>query len=534
VLRLRRGQFLLILGTIWLLVLAVQVAVFLRSELSVRDACGVYLPLARAAGQGDWEHAQSVMFPPLYPVLTGLVSRLIPVGEYPEQLAGALVNFIAFHVMLACVLVICLSLWSRRVAVVAVGLAGLNPRLVQMSVNVWTEPLYVAIVTLATATIVLTRDRLRWWACVALGALGGLGGLTRSEGVLLPGVIVLSLLVCHARRGRKKIAGAVAAAAVALVIPLAIWLPRVMFVHGRTGCAVVDMRAASFLGADESTFDVRWEAPIAVEHLGPTLRDIPRGAWHRSGPVFAEEPLKWIFESLEGLVNGWNPAAIFLAVFGLIRRRPLRRHGRAELVLGALVAVQVVASGVSLYLNPRYVAVVAPLVAVFAGAGAISLVAWLGSRRLGPQLAVLGLLLVVCAVFCVRRAQRRHSETRYAGEFVLRRRGPGSIIFARTSEPPYYARGRLVPVISWRDVTYTNAQILSILGETGATHLLLDREHRWCPQFRARYEAGAFDEAVIPIPLRENSDELVLFDARALRGILAAEAGGGAAEQNAR
>jgi len=535
VLILSRRQFRLALLGVWLLVLVTQGVVFAFSEISVRDACGVYLPLARAAALGDWEHAQSVMFPPGYPIVTGLLSRLLSGADYPEELAGAAVNFLAMHAILLCVLVVSLKLWSRRVALVAVGLAGLNPRLLQMSVNVWTEVTFAAVCILAVTALVLTCRKLRWWLGPLLGLLGGAAGLLRSEGVLLPGALVLCVFVCHLRRQGGSVLKVCAVAASVALVSVAVWIPRVAYVHDQTGCAALDLRLASVLGMDVPATQQHWEVPVAVQDIGPTLKTVPREGWRKSGHSLTAAPGKWLAESAEGLMTGWNPVAIFLAIFGLFRRAPLRRRNRAELVFAIVIGMQLLASGVSLYLNPRYMAVVAPLVAILAGVGAVVLSerilarariahgsTWwaMGVRDMGRQLGLLALILLVCAVFCVRRAQTRHSGHRRVGELILRTYGPDQRIFACTCESAYYARGRQVPIVSWRTEVYTHADIATVLRETGAAFVLIDKHRQWCPQLAAQLDRGALDGAVIPLSLKENPDALVLLDAERLLPLL--------------
>ena len=292
VLVLSRRQFRLALLGVWLLVLVTQGVVFSLSEISVRDACGVYLPLARAAALGDWEHAQSVMFQPGYPIVTGLLSRLLSSADYPEELAGAVVNFLAMHVILLCVLVVSLKLWSRRVALVAVGLVGLNPRLLQMSVNVWTEVTFAAVCMLAVTALVLAREKLHWWLGPLLGLLGGAAGLLRSEGVLLPGALVLCVFICHLRRQDGSVLRICAVAASVVLVSVAVWIPRVAYVHERTGCAVLDLRLASVLGTDTPAMKPHWEVPIVVQDVGPTLESFPRGDWRQSGHSLTTTPGK--------------------------------------------------------------------------------------------------------------------------------------------------------------------------------------------------------------------------------------------------
>jgi len=539
-----RKTFAVALAAVWLAVAATQIVVFARSQISVRDACGTYLPMARAAAEGDWARAQSAMFPPVYPVAAGLLSRTMKFAEYPEELAGKVINAASLHVVLICVLVICLKLWSRRVALLAVGFVGLNPRLMQMSVNVWLEPLYAANLALCTLILVLSRDRLKFRHVVLLGLGAAAAPLIRGEGIVLTPAIAVCLLVCHARWSIKALLKLSGWCLLGTAVVAAMWGPRIKYVYDLTGLPLLDIRAASIISAENRVPEKLWRSsPLDVDQPGQTLSSIPRSTWRRPGDSLA----RWLGNNVQALVEAWNPVVVVFALLGLIWRRGLRRYGRLEAAMGVLILMQLVGTAVAHDWQRRYVSVVAPHVAIFGAVGLIASIervrswalaagksAWWvrWSGNIPTQLAMLAMLFGVCAGFSIRRAQRRHSELRYAGEFIQKRFGPGRRIMVRTPEPAYYARGRQVGIPEWRSTKLSNRQLAAALRESRADLLLLSvrhlREHKshgWCPEFYQRCRAGAYASAVIEIPLQENSDEIVLFDARRLVPLLHAEAG---------
>jgi 4-amino-4-deoxy-L-arabinose transferase-like glycosyltransferase len=520
-------------AAIWAVIVAVQLAVFLRSEIVVRDAAGVYLPLAQAATAGDWDHAQSAMFPPLYPIATGLLSRGLGFAQYPQELAGSIISFIAMQTILLCVLVISWKLWSPRVALVALGLTGLNPRLCQMSVNVWLEPTFTAAIMLVLLVLVLTRDRLSLRGAALIGILAGAAALTRSEGFWIPFAGAAGILFIHARKPGVTKARLAAAVGLILLLAAMLWFPRIKYVYDQAGFPLPDVRFSNFIGgADKVPFRF-WQMPLAVEDPGPTYESLPRGTWRQSGPGW-KDPLRRIGKDLEGLAGGLNPLVLILAIWGLARRRALRRHARVEGAMGVFVAGQLLLSWVALFWDPRYVAVAAPIVGIWAGIGAVEaaeqvrtwhirrprpVTGW--SCRIAAQLAMLGAVLAIHVPFCLRNAQRTDRELRYAGELIHRQYGPGQVIFARTCPVAYYARGRFVGVPDRRKGTIPNALLSVILQESRARFVFLDQDRKWCPELDALWRAGKLNQAVVPLCLDKGDPQgLLLLEGPKLIAIL--------------
>ncbi len=530
-LEINRKLFIGFLAAVWLAIITTQAVVFVRSQISVRDACGVYLPMARAAADGDWRNAQSVKYPPLYSMVTGLVSRALPFADYPEELAGKLVNVVCMHAILACVLVICLKLFSPRVAVVAVGLVGLNPQLLVMSVNVWLEPMYATVLTISAMLLVLTRDRLRWWAVVLLGACSGAAPLIRGEGLLLPFCIVAAMVVMHFRRSWPA-AGRLAAQLILFcAVVAAVWMPRINYVHDQTGLWLLDVRAASLIGQEDKVPpDLWWSTPLTVDDPGKTLTSIPQVSWRRPNDSLGE----WLQNNLISLYEAWNPLVLILGLFTVFRRRPLQRYGRVEIALGMIIAMQLLSTAFAHDWQRRYVAVVAPIAAVFGAVGMVVtaeivryatlkknrvnlLNSW--SLSIARQLILISLLFALCAGFCIRRAQTRRSDIGEAGRYIAAEFGPGMRIMARTPESAYYGRGRLIPVPEWRTRKLSNAELLAAMKESRADLFLLDvrhldenSEHIWCPEFYESLKRGAYGKAEVALPA-DIKDTLRLFDA---------------------
>ncbi|MBK9125682.1 MAG: glycosyltransferase family 39 protein [Chloroflexi bacterium] len=116
---------------------------------------------------------------------------------------------------------------TRRGTWLALALAILSGGFVDVWGEIDTFAPYALFGGLALAAMIAARERGRVWLWAAAGVLGGLGHLTRSDGLLLPIVGVLAAL--SAPRGRYVSAAAVA---VGYLLTMAPWFVRMLDVVG--------------------------------------------------------------------------------------------------------------------------------------------------------------------------------------------------------------------------------------------------------------------------------------------------------------
>lgn len=141
-------------------------------------------------------------YPPLYPMV---MSPLIYFGVEPI-LAGRIVSAVSFGLV-----VVLLGLWAWRLAGPLTGMAAAAlvttlPAITSIAAAVWADSLYALIVTgLAWLGYELSQrpdGRLRWFL---FGALAGLGLLDKYFGILLLGIIAVTVLLTI-RRGQPLFA----------------------------------------------------------------------------------------------------------------------------------------------------------------------------------------------------------------------------------------------------------------------------------------------------------------------------------------
>ncbi len=165
----------------------------------------------------------TALHPPLYSILLSPVALLGGVHLLPQRLVGVLLGTV--NVGLIGVLGRRISA-SDRGGLIATGIAAVYPPFVTADGSIMSEPLYVLLllVALLLASRLVHRPSVR--GAVALGAIVGLGVLTRTEAVLW-----LPFLAWPAiwRGGAKPVIAATAAA----VIVVSPWVIRNEVVFGK-------------------------------------------------------------------------------------------------------------------------------------------------------------------------------------------------------------------------------------------------------------------------------------------------------------
>jgi len=166
--------------------------------------------------------------PPLLPLLLGGLYRIfgvhVAVGRALEIALGVLIVGLTY--------LLAARFFSRRVALVAAGLAALNPYLIFISSYILTENLYM--VLLLALLLVLERARRRLFDLgdmAVAGVLLGLVSLTRPYGVIFAAVVLLAIaLIAPVALPARAMRGFVFLAALCLTI-----LPWAARNHARLG-----------------------------------------------------------------------------------------------------------------------------------------------------------------------------------------------------------------------------------------------------------------------------------------------------------
>ena len=168
-------------------------------------------------------------FPPLYPLLIGVLS--FPLGNVE---VAARVLAVCFGLLTVAVLyLIAERLYGRTAAVLVSLAAALHPALIAMSVAVYSEGPFLALILLAAYFSLLALEPARRWAAPLSGAAFGFAYLTRPEGFLYVAAFACALVLIGAMERRFRLMLGRAALLVAAFA--VVGAPYVAFLAQQTG-----------------------------------------------------------------------------------------------------------------------------------------------------------------------------------------------------------------------------------------------------------------------------------------------------------
>lgn len=336
----------------------------------------------------------SASHPPLWPLVLSPVSALGGTGEVAHKLVGCGVGAL----VIAAVGMLARRIGGERLGLTAAALAATYPVLISADGALMSEALYGLLVALALIAAHALYERASLAHAVLLGALIGLAALTRSEALLLLGLLAAPL----AFRGRptwRARAGLLGAAMIATLLVLAPWSARNWAAFDRP--VLISTNDGTLLaGANcPDTYDGALRGSWSFDCIStaaPTDDEAQRSLrWRREGLEYARDnagrlPLvlavralrTWeLYQPLEQIqfAEGrhrtvvrvgvaWYFALLPLAAFGLLALR-----GRAPLwLLLAPVALVVITSLLGYGIPRLRHAAEIPLL-VFAAAGLLAL-----------------------------------------------------------------------------------------------------------------------------------------------------------------
>ena len=153
----------------------------------MRDECA-YAGLAKGIVDGKGlQPTQRWLWAPLYPYLLASWSMVANIASFKRvQVVLSLGN-------LALVYLIGQRMSGRRVARIAAWLFAVHPTLIYFSGRLWTEAVFLFLLTAAIALVPWVRDG-RPWRGIVLGATLAACALTRGMGVYLAPVFIAALL----------------------------------------------------------------------------------------------------------------------------------------------------------------------------------------------------------------------------------------------------------------------------------------------------------------------------------------------------
>ena len=153
--------------------------------------------------------------PPGYPVFLAAVYAL----PGPDVRAGLLAQALLGTIVVGLIGVLARQLWSRRTALVSMGIAAVCPPLIVLGASLLSEPLFLVFELAAVAAVVehrRSRHRFRW--AVAAAVLVALATLTRINGAWLAIPLAIALWTATPAFSRRTLMAPAAFAVVAALV----------------------------------------------------------------------------------------------------------------------------------------------------------------------------------------------------------------------------------------------------------------------------------------------------------------------------
>jgi len=465
---------------LFLFALAVRLYPALRTTRVESDAAGYYLPIAEAMYRDEPLPRRHVEVPILYSQMTAVVAR----GVGDVALAARLTSVLGG--MIACTFVFLLArhLFGPYAAIVALSLMAFHPYEVRYSAETGIDALAAGWFCAATYLLVRYIGSPRSWRAVALGVMAALMTLTRPEGFVYAGAIIV-LAAVYPVGGRFRLAPVrLLHALVIFAVAAALCVPRLSQVHRDTGYWAVDTRWVQV----PKSVARRYSAAIVEEGGKPVLNYMSR---------------RGLLDWGESVAAAMGPLTLLAGGFALYLRRGQGRPGEWTTLI--MMAVNFVVVTIGSRASRRYYLPMGSIWQAWGGAGffAVASYAMLGASRAvrgrWVSFSLAAALLAAVALSpqvlpaLVEVNPSEHSPERAMGRWILENRGRGRRMLARRPPVIWYARGEYVslnPVhFAWRD--WTKDEWLRFMQDNKVEILILDHAaDEWCPEVAAEVRAG--------------------------------------------
>lgn len=356
----------------------------------------------------------SALHGPLYPVVLSLTSRLGGVTYFDHKFLSLLIGTGVVALTALVAWMVSGSERRRPAALLAGSLAAIYPNLWLVDGVLFPEGLMAL---LTTAVIAVAY---RWWSeptyllAVALGVLIAASALTRGEGLMLAGILVVPWFLAHRDLPLRRRFVHIGATALACIVVLAPWSLRnarsfdvfvplstngnELFVYANCG----DVYEGKFLGfwlfscqeelrdqglepeGDEAEKSLFWR-DVGWDHARENLSDLPRVIAARVGRQW-DLFRPWQnteFAPIEG--RNKDAARIGLVMYyamlpaAALGLRNLRRQGRRLLPLVAMVAMVTLTAAYA-YGTTRFRVPAEPVLCILAAVGLVPLLQRLRGR----------------------------------------------------------------------------------------------------------------------------------------------------------
>lgn len=360
----------------------IRIYMFFSTYVIARDSVE-YMGMADLFFAGRFLEAFKYITPPFYPLL---VTGLKLVINDPE-IAGKMVSFVTGTCAFFPLYYLGKRIFEQRVVFIGLFLFAIHPYLVRYSAEVLSESTFIFLSVTGMWLFWKGLDERRTIFCFVSGAILGLSCLTRAQGLIWVGVLVIVPIIFYSLRRRKEIyqGNEWIFSFLAIVGFFIVITPYAYFLKGLTGEWTVRQSGAYsiLMGTGSSQQQGLWGA-ISTLSSHPLLL------------------IKKLGRNI-GMLVLWLPETIhypflFLLVVGLVTWRQTKRNLQGELYL-AIICLVYILGHCLLYLKVRYLLPIVPFALFWAGQGFWVTESWVQRfcARYIPKVMVKHRALVVTA-----------------------------------------------------------------------------------------------------------------------------------------
>jgi Dolichyl-phosphate-mannose-protein mannosyltransferase len=416
------------------------VALAIRIYLSVFGYCisgdGVaYVGIAKHLAEGQYVHALSSVFPPLYPAIMVLVHAAVPDWE----LGGDLISAILGGATVIPIYFLMREVTGRRdLSIIAAAITAVDPPLARYASSVRTEAGYVCLLATAVwlSVLAIRTQRIRWAATA--GAITGIAYLYRTEAVglaaFVPAFVVVGAFVWHEWRLGWAIAAALAFGTAYLIIAS----PYIAYLSMSAGHLAFsrELHAAIMYGMGDASPDPEKWRQLGYHDQVSLLTPLfvaPR--------LFIKKVASDFVMSFYFLAEALTPVLAPLLILGIYRRGRAILTQWPDALLLLLIAFYFCGFAVS-YTGPRFMVHLIPFMFGWIALGIAELARLLALTPIGKRFSFAWCAVIVLVILSAISMQNDSYDVRgvrYAGEEVARLSSGSRSIVSDDKRFAYYA-----------------------------------------------------------------------------------------------
>jgi 4-amino-4-deoxy-L-arabinose transferase-like glycosyltransferase len=337
---------------IFALCLGARVYLFFNSFLIARDAV-TYAAMARAFLGGDLSEAVQHITPPLYPLLMGFGKQIL--GDY--EAAGKIVSLLAGTLTFFPLYWLGQRIFDRKTLLAGLFFFSVHPYLVRYSVEVLSESTFIFFSVLGLWLLWEGWQENRYGSLSLAGVFLGLSCLTRAQGFIWIGVLVILPILFSLQGQRIEID------------KRGLWMPSliVLFFFFVTispyACVVKQVTGEWTVRPGGAGAIVKGTGLLGNESILGTTMTLLGHPWMLLKKLLLNLALfVWFLPA-----TYHYPLVFFLAI-GLLAKRDEKTHLPGEVFLGVVCLVYILGHSL-LYPKVRYLLPIVPFALLWSGRG---------------------------------------------------------------------------------------------------------------------------------------------------------------------